>query len=170
MLFSTSAGGEVMGVVVAFRSFFNRQTQKPSVQATNEPSREPLRGTFLGETGPEGMCCAFRDVKVVGITQPTLEAAALDFILAGRDRRLELERELPNPYNRNAIRVFAIWNGKREPVGYVPREIAARIANEYAHRRLAAVPVMVYPPQCDYQPPGIRFDIYVSSEELRIIA
>jgi hypothetical protein len=75
-----------------------------------------------------------RDVPVAGISFPDALENSTAFI-AGCDRFLLLERDPGNRHDPNAIRVIGRWHGAsgsehQMQIGWVPREVAARIAFE----------------------------------------
>jgi HIRAN domain len=129
------------------------------------PQRWPpseSRSVFVKHELPEGMACRYRDVKVAGISYR--EEIATEFVLRGVNHRLELEREPSNVKDANAIKVIAVWEVagqcRKAHIGYVPRETAQQIAERHKEAPLAAVPIVVFQPDCDHPTPGVRFDIY----------
>ena len=132
------------------------------ITATVQWSRkDPGRGVVVKHAPPEGMACRYRDVAVAGISYRVDAATAFVF---GSNHRIELERAPTNHMDGNAIKVIGVWQdrgmSRREHLGYVPKDTAAKIAAKYATAPLEAVPIVVFQPDCDHETPGARFDIY----------
>jgi len=94
---------------------------------------------------------------------------ALTHFIEGSDRRLVLEPEPTNQYDRNAIRVDAIWreaDGEqfRGPIGYVPREHAAVLARRDPNLILHARPIVLFRPTKNRHA-GIRIEMGWSVDE-----
>jgi hypothetical protein len=79
---------------------------------------------------PDGHQIYADRLEVRGVAHRKMNAVA--FVSGKRDHALELEREPSNKYDPNAIKIFGVWRGwflrHRVDVGYVPREVAAVIA------------------------------------------
>jgi hypothetical protein len=104
------------------------------------------------------MACRYRDVQVAGISYR--EEIATDYVMRGMNRHLELEREPTNVKDSNAIKVIAVWEQggelRRGHIGYVPAEISKKIAERHNDALLAAVPIVVLPPDRKHQSQGVR--------------
>ncbi|MGB9875623.1 MAG: HIRAN domain-containing protein, partial [bacterium] len=84
-----------------------------------------------------------------------------------KERSLELKRDPQNPYDQNAIEVIGHWRdekGKERSglLGYVPKELAARLAQEAPSVLLVATLETLILPRRK-KSPGIRFSVWVSS-------
>ncbi len=105
-----------------------------------------------------------RDVPVAGVTFNESLANTTAFI-SGRNRSLILERDPGDPHDPNAIRVIGRWIGatgseNEEQLGWVPRSIAARIAQQArGHPIYGALKTLFRP--CEGKNPRIRFGIWV---------
>jgi HIRAN domain len=87
---------------------------------------DPQSGRYLARDGPE---LAARGLRVVGVAGAGLyHADALVSDAAEPGRRLELQRDLANPHDPNAIAVHGDDRGAQ--LGWVPREVAAELAPE----------------------------------------
>jgi hypothetical protein len=87
---------------------------------------DPESGRFLARDAPE---LAARGWHVSGVAGAGAHhAAALPDDAAAPGRRLELRRDPANEHDPNAIAVHPAEGG--EQVGWVPRELAARLAPE----------------------------------------
>jgi hypothetical protein len=80
---------------------------------------------------------------------------------------LELKRDPQNPYDQNAIEVIGYWRdekGKEQSgfLGYVPRDLAARLARETPSAQLVATLETLILPRRK-KSPGIRFSIWTRS-------
>jgi hypothetical protein len=87
---------------------------------------DPGSGRYLARDAPELVAQGLRVVGVAGAAGH--HAAALASEAADPGRRLELRRDLANPYDANAIAVHG--NASGEQLGWVPREVAAELAPE----------------------------------------
>jgi hypothetical protein len=148
-----------MSLLSALRALFGIGSASTTVRKKKHLSSG--RGTFVKHEPPEGMACRYRDVAVAGISHRA--DVGCEFVF-GSNLRLVLEREPTNPVDSNAIRVIGVWQHrgieKRELIGYVPRDTAARIASRYPHTDIRAVPIVVFQPDSKHRTPGVRFDIY----------
>jgi hypothetical protein len=81
-------------------------------------------GRYLGRDDPLLIGRDLHVVPVAGAAQHHGDALAAAPIEPGDP--LELQRDVENPHDANAIRVFA--RGYEPQLGWVPRELAARIA------------------------------------------
>ena len=98
--------------------------------------------------------------KVTGISQPRAKAAAAT-MMKGNLGRLELRRDPMDPY---AVEVIAHWQQGSETwkeghIGYVPRQVAAKIAEKAPDRELQATISVLVPPRL-FKSPGVRMDIW----------
>jgi hypothetical protein len=105
-----------------------------------------------------------RDVPVAGISFPEVLENAKAFI-AGCDRSLLLERDPGNRHDPNAIRVIGRWHGAagsmcEMQIGWVPRDIAARIADRAECAPIYGTLTTLFKPD-EGRNPGIRFGIWV---------
>ena len=105
-----------------------------------------------------------RDVPVAGISFPDALENATAFI-AGCDRSLLLERDPGNRHDPNAIRVIGRWRGAsgsehQMQIGWVPKDIAARISSEVESAPIYGVLTALFKPD-EGRNPGIRFGIWV---------
>jgi hypothetical protein len=109
-----------------------------------------------------------KNCMVVGISQsePHENAKAM---MKGKRRSLRLERDPTNKYDSNAIKVIGHWQDRAETehqgrIGYVPRDIAAKIATRAAGRELyAAIELLI--PSRPFKSPGVRMDIWTHRKE-----
>ena len=101
---------------------------------------------------------------VAGISFPDALESATAFI-AGRDRSLLLERDPGNRHDPNAIRVITRWldttrSEHAMQIGWVPREVGARIAFEAEGASIYGVLTTLFKPD-EGRNPGIRFGIWM---------
>lgn len=104
-----------------------------------------------------------RDVMVAGISYEPARSHATAFI-AGKERRLSLERDPTNSHDSHAIKVIGQWkdqagNERRGQVGWVPKEMAEVIAQFDARSELSATIWTMLKP-VDGKNPGLRMDIW----------
>ncbi|MCK9326101.1 MAG: HIRAN domain-containing protein [Bacteroidales bacterium] len=106
-----------------------------------------------------------KDVAVAGISYRQNTALKL---IEGSGRKIVLEKEPDNEYDKNAIKVLGKWvegdKYKTEQVGYVPKEVAAEIAKKYPDNKLEGCLRVIFKPTKENSA-GIRFDIYAASED-----
>jgi len=120
----------------------------------------------LRQPVPEGAQLFAQGIEVVGISFESTQENALSFAY-GKERSLELRRDPQNPYDQNAIEVIGHWRDEKEKehsglLGYVPRELAARIAKEASSSQLyATLETLIFPRR--KKSPGIRFSLWISS-------
>ena len=85
-------------------------------------------GQYHLDAIPDGLQIFEERVEVMGIKYRRDDARAF---AGGRGLALELERELDNPHDKNAIRVIGrrktLFGSKRHFIGYMPSGLAARI-------------------------------------------
>jgi hypothetical protein len=98
--------------------------------------------------------------KVTGISQPQAKATAAT-MMKGNLGRLELRRD---PMDRYAVEVIAHWQRGSETwkeglIGYVPRQVAAKIAEQASDGDLQATISVLVPPRL-FKSPGVRMDIW----------
>jgi hypothetical protein len=77
---------------------------------------------------------------------------------------LRLERDPENEYDSNAIKVISHWQDStgtwhQGRIGWVPRNVAAKIAARAPERQLYAAIELLIPPRA-FKSPGIRMDIW----------
>jgi hypothetical protein len=107
------------------------------------------------------------DVPVAGISfQPALTHARA--FMAGRGQTITLERDPSNRHDRHAIKVIGHWldrqgHAHHERLGWVPREIAADIAQEYPEGPLGARITTLFHERPGMGP-GIRMHIGYATE------
>ena len=86
---------------------------------------------------PKGYRIFYQEFEVAGVEY---SADNLGKVLAARTVNFYLEPEPANLHDANAIKIVAIIQGilwaKRRHIGYVPREIEAKMANRGAKRYL----------------------------------
>lgn len=112
----------------------------------------------------------FRNIPVVGASQLE-ERRNIALFITGIDRSLRLERDRGNQHDKNAIRVMGAWKGRNNNVtgsgqlGWVPREIAAEIAEDKELRDMELLPTLrtMYLPSAE-KLPGLRFDIWLGEK------
>jgi HIRAN domain len=92
-------------------------------------------GRYLARDAPE---LAARGLHVAGVAGARFQAEALESDAAAPGRALELRRDPENEHDANAIAVLA--GGAQ--VGWVPRELAARLAPEIDAGRPVAAAVL----------------------------
>jgi hypothetical protein len=82
----------------------------------------------LGEL-PDGYQIYAERLEVAGLGHRRSDATSF---VSGKEHSLELRRDPGNKHDKNAIEVIGCWKGlfrsKRRAIGYVPREVAAAIA------------------------------------------
>lgn len=115
---------------------------------------------------PERAKLFAQGIEVAGISFDSARENAVHFAY-GKERSLELKRDPKNPYDQNAIEVIGCWKdekGKEHSglLGYVPRELAARLAQEAPKAKLSATLETLILPRRK-KSPGIRFSVWVSS-------
>ncbi|MGB9833644.1 MAG: HIRAN domain-containing protein [bacterium] len=104
-------------------------------------------------------------MEVAGISFDSARESALSFAY-GNERSLELKRDPQNPYDPNVVEVLGHWRdekGKEHSgfLGYVPRELAARIAKEAPSANLVAtLETLILPPEKEI--PWDQFSIWAS--------
>ena len=84
---------------------------------------DPETGSFLGRDAP---LLAERGLHVTGLAGARHRAGALASDALAPGRPLELRRDPANEFDANAIAVYAAG----EQAGFVPRELAAELADE----------------------------------------
>jgi hypothetical protein len=97
------------------------------------------------------------------------EKKVLDFI-KGEEHSIFLEREPDNEFDSNAIKVIAKWiegnTEKSEIVGYVPREISAKVAKHSGEAIIGCLQYIRLPKkQTQNRPrvePQLFYDIYLA--------
>jgi len=70
-----------------------------------------------------------RDVKISGISRPEYASVAISF-LQSKGHQLSLVKDPSNPYDQNAIKILAHWSGSSAQIGWVPKDLAAELADE----------------------------------------
>ncbi|MCM3572515.1 HIRAN domain-containing protein [Mesobacillus subterraneus] len=109
-------------------------------------------------------------VPVVGISMNNRTETAIEFI-KGTDRRIELQKEPDNEYDKNAIVVVGHWvsdgESKSGKLGYLPKEIAAKLAKL---DELRATLKVMYTPINEENAIGIRIDVWSKREKKEVIA
>jgi len=120
----------------------------------------------LRQPPPEGAQLFAQGIEVAGISFESSRENALSFAY-GKERSLELRRDPQNPFDQNAIEVIGRWRDKERKecsglLGYVPRELAARMAKDASSSQLyATLETLILPRR--KKSPGIRFSVWVSS-------
>ncbi|MDI6868541.1 MAG: ImmA/IrrE family metallo-endopeptidase [Coprothermobacterota bacterium] len=127
---------------------------------------DPPHWIRLRQPHPEGAKLFAQGVEVAGISFDSARENALLFSY-GKERSLELKRDPLNPYDPNAIEVIGHWKdsqGKERSclLGYIPKELASRLAKEVPSSELfATLETLILPrgkKSC-----GIRFSIWTHS-------
>jgi len=127
---------------------------------------DPPHWIRLRQPPPEGAKIFAQGIEVAGISFESTRENALSFSY-GKERSLELKRDPQNPYDQNAIEVIGHWRDEKGEehsglLGYVPRELAARLAQEAPSFRLfATLETLIFPRR--KKSPGIRFSVWISS-------
>lgn len=126
---------------------------------------DPPHWVRVRQLPPEGFSRLAEEVAMVaGISLESYRQAAVAF-MQGRRRRLLLRREGDNPADRNAIQVVGVWRDRcgqkgQGALGYVPRQVAARVAAELEPGApLAATLILFFAPGAG-RSPGIRFSLW----------
>lgn len=105
------------------------------------------------------------DVPVAGISY---RQEVITKLIEGTGRKILLEREPDNKHDKKAIKILARWKVEDEEyiehVGYVPKEIAAKIAKKYPNNDLLGCLSVIFTPSAD-RSAGMRFSIYAAPEE-----
>ena len=108
-----------------------RQEAAHSERIEWKPSGNGRSRRYAATWGPDWRSITPLAVRLAG--EQYCRKAALGFAL-GNNCSVEIERQPENPHDANAIRVIGLWEhgGRRhrEPIGFVPRELAAAIAKE----------------------------------------
>jgi len=131
-------------------------------------ARDPPHWIRLRQPVPEGAQLFAQGIEVAGISFESTRENALSFAY-GKERSLEMKCDPQNPYDQNAIEVIGHWRDEKEKehsglLGYVPRELAARIAKEASSSQLyATLETLIFPRR--KKSPGIRFSIWASSSK-----
>lgn len=103
------------------------------------------------------------EVAVAGISyEPTCTHATA--LIAGKDRRLVLERDADNAYDSHAVKVIGHWTDSKGregcgQVGWVPKDIAQEIDHLDERGTLSATLWKMFKPS-NGQSPGLRMDIW----------
>jgi hypothetical protein len=124
----------------------------------------------LNQRTPKGLPRKVAEfVAVVGIAQPATASNARAFI-AGQDRTIELSR-LPNhAVDPNAVAVIGHWTesgaARQGHLGFLPADVAASIARDFATAPLAATVKVLYAPG-EGRNAGVRLDIWTSRRKIR---
>ena len=127
---------------------------------------DPPHWVRIRQPSPEGALLFAQGVEVAGISFEGTRENALHFAY-GKERSLELKRDPLNPYDKNAVEVIGRWRdaqGKERSglLGYVPRELALRLAQEASSSHLyVTLETLILPRR--KKSPGIRFSVWVSS-------
>ena len=127
---------------------------------------DPPHWVRLRQAPPEGAKLMAQGIEVAGISFEGTKENAFLFAF-GRDRSLKLKRDPLNPYDQNAVEVLGHWSdaqGKERSglLGYVPKELASRLAKEAPKEQLSATLETVILPR-GKKSPGIRFSVWTSS-------
>jgi len=127
---------------------------------------DPPHWVRLRQPSPEGALLFAQGVEVAGISFESARENALLFSY-GKGRSLQLKRDPENPYDQNAVEVIGRWydtQGKECSglLGYVPKELAARLAREAPEAQLYATLETVILPRRK-KSPGIRFSLWFFS-------
>lgn len=127
---------------------------------------DPPHWIRLRQPPPEGAKLFAQGIEVAGISFESARENALSFAY-GKERSLELKRDPQNPYDQNAVEVLGHWRdqkGKEHSglLGYIPKELAARLAQEAPSASLfSTLETLILPRR--KKSPGIRFSVWVSS-------
>jgi len=125
---------------------------------------DPPHWIRLRQPPPEGAKLFAQGIEVAGISFESTQESALSFSY-GKERSLELRRDPQNPYDKNAIEVIGHWRdeeGKEHSglLGYVPRELALRLAKDALSAELfATLETLILPRR--RKSPGIRFSVWI---------
>ncbi|MCR4428611.1 MAG: HIRAN domain-containing protein [Caldiserica bacterium] len=127
---------------------------------------DPPHWIRLRQPVPDGARLFAQGIEVAGISFESARENALSFAY-GKERSLELKRDPGNPYDGNAVEVWGRWRSEEGKecyglLGYVPRELALRLAQEAPSAELfATLETLILPRR--KKSPGIRFSLWVSS-------
>ncbi|MGB9554024.1 MAG: ImmA/IrrE family metallo-endopeptidase, partial [bacterium] len=129
---------------------------------------DPPHWIRLRQPPPEEAKLFAQGIEVAGISFDSARENALSFAY-GKERSLELKRDPQNPCDQNAIEVIGHWRDEKGKeysglLGYVPRELAARLAQEAPKAQLSATLETLILPRRK-KSPGIRFSIWASSSK-----
>ena len=127
---------------------------------------DPPHWVRLRQPAPEGAEFLAQGIEVAGISFDSARENALSFAY-GKERSLEVKRDPLNPYDKNAVEVIGHWKDEKGKecsglLGYVPKELAYRLAREAPEAQLYATLETVILPRRK-KSPGIRFSVWVSS-------
>lgn len=105
-------------------------------------------------------------VSVAGISH---RKEVVKQLIKGSGRKIILEKEPDNAYDKNAIKVIGRWideqgNEMKQLVGYVPKEIAKKIAEKYSDNDILGCLLVIYQPK-ENKNAGMVFDIYAAPTE-----
>ncbi len=69
-------------------------------------------------------------VKVVGVTYDNEDGSSRANIISrmSNTNKVCLERDPYNPYDSNAVKVLVLWRDEKKQIGYLPKDIAAKIS------------------------------------------
>jgi len=125
---------------------------------------DPPHWIRLRQPVPEGAKLFAQGIEVAGISFESTRENVVHFVY-GKERSLELKRDPQNPYDKNAIEVIGHWRdeeGKEHSglLGYVPRELALRLAKDALSAELfATLETLILPRR--RKSPGIRFSVWI---------
>ena len=124
---------------------------------------DPPHWVRLRQAPPEGAKLMAQGIEVAGISFEGTKENAFLFAF-GRDRSLKLKRDPLNPYDQNAVEVIGHWKDSQGKecsglLGYIPKELAFRLAQEAPKEQLSATLETVILPR-GKKSPGIRFSVW----------
>jgi hypothetical protein len=132
---------------------YRRENDLPHVIRINEPPPVKGRAHKIMEY-----------VEVKGISREGMRQNA-EALINGVHRRLELERDPGNVYDRNAIKILGLWydpNGNEErrgQIGWVPASVAKEIEADFSSCEIHATLCAMFKP-IDGKSPGVRCDLW----------
>lgn len=138
---------------------------EPGEEYRFQSDRENIvRIRFKLPVSGKGIRLLARNVPVAGVSFHEARVNAGAF-LSGRGRSLLLERDPGNQYDPNAIKVIGRWRGAKGSenegqIGWVPKEIAAKIARQAKDVPIYGAIKMLFKPEKGKHP-GIRFEVWV---------
>lgn len=125
---------------------------------------DPPHVIHINQQPPKGLPRKLVEyVEVAGVSHDEARRNAEAFI-QGTSRRVELERDPTNQYDRNAIKVIGVWRDSqgtehRGRIGWVPSVVAKDIAVKNPSTPIGATIKTMFKPRKG-KGPGIRIDIW----------
>jgi len=105
----------------------------------------------------------FDNISVAGVSDSRY-SESVDGLVCGQGRRLTLQREPENQYDKNAVAVIAAWTSegteRTGQIGYLPKEAAREIAEKYAELPIGASLHILYM-RTSEKSAGLRINVWI---------